>query len=195
MTRTRLVLFALVAVAVPLAAQDRAVTLAEAIALSERTQPSMVQAQSDVRTADAQRRNAWGAFLPSVTASSSASDFFSEGASRIDPITGQLTSGNSTNRSISTSLSASLDLFTGFRRGAEMRAARAGQTEAQAALVDTRFQQALATTNQFFDALAASAAGAACGRPASAGPKSSSRWPWPSCGPARPRARIRCARW
>jgi outer membrane protein len=155
MTRTRLVLFALVAVAAPLAAQDRAVTLAEAIALSERTQPSVIQAQGGVRTADAQRRNAWGAFLPSLTASSSASDFFSEGASRIDPITGQLTSGNSNNRSVSTSLSASLDLFTGFRRGAEMRAARAGQTEAQAALVDTRFQQALTTTNQFFDALAA----------------------------------------
>ena len=156
MPRTRLVLFALAAVAGPLTAQDRAVTLAEAIALSERTQPSMVQAQSEVRTADAQRRNAWGAFLPSVTASSSASDFFSEGASRIDPITGQLTSGNSSNRSVSTSLSASLDLFTGFRRGAEMRAARAGQTQAQAALIDTRFQQALTTTNQFFDALAAS---------------------------------------
>jgi outer membrane protein len=156
MPRTRLVLFALAAVAAPLTAQDRAVTLAEAIALSVRTQPSMVQAQGEVRTADAQRRNAWGAFLPSVTASSSASDFFSEGASRIDPITGQLTSGNSSNRSVSTSLSASLDLFTGFRRGAEMRAARAGQTQAQAALIDTRFQQALTTTNQFFDALAAS---------------------------------------
>jgi outer membrane protein TolC len=48
-----------------------------------------------------------------------------------------------------------VDLFTGFRRGAQNRAARAGQTAAEASLVDARFQQALTTTNQFFDALAA----------------------------------------
>jgi outer membrane protein TolC len=149
-----IVLLTLLAV-LPLQAQDRVVTLADAIKLAERTQPSMVQAQAEVRTAAAQRRNAWGSFLPSVSASSSASEFFSEGASRVDPITGQLTSGNSTNRSVSTSLSASVDLFTGFRRGAELQAAKAGQTQADASLVDTRFQQALATTNVFFDALSA----------------------------------------
>ena len=137
------------------AAQARTITLAEAIRLSERVQPSVVRAAGAVTTAAAQRRNAWGAYLPSLTASSSASDFFSEGASRIDPVTGQLLSGNTTNRSLSTSLQASVDLFTGFRRGAQTRAARAGQTAAEASLVDARFQQALATTNQFFDALAA----------------------------------------
>jgi outer membrane protein len=149
------VIFALAVAAAPrLVAQQREVTLSEAIRLAARVQPDVIQAQSDVRTAGAQRRNAWGAFLPSLTATSSASDFFSEGASRIDPVTGLLTSGNSTNRSFSTSLSASLDLFTGFRRGAEMRAARASQNQADASLVDTRFQQALTTTNQFLDALA-----------------------------------------
>jgi outer membrane protein len=141
--------------ALPAAAQERAVTLAEAIRLAERTQPGVVQAQTGIRTAAARRRNAWGSYLPSVTATSQASDFFSEGASRIDPVTGQLTTGNSSNRSLSTSLSASVDLFTGFRRGAEMSAARAGQSAAEASLVDARFQQALTTTNQFFDALAA----------------------------------------
>jgi outer membrane protein len=135
--------------------QTRSVTLPEAIRLSERVQPDVVRAAAEVRTAGARRRNAWGAYLPTLSASSSASDFFSEGASRIDPITGQLTSGNTTNRSISTGLSASLDLFTGFRRGAEMRAARAGEDEADASLIDARFQQALTTTNQFLDALAA----------------------------------------
>jgi len=149
-----IVLLTLLAAA-PLRAQDRVVTLPDAIRLAERTQPSMVQAQAEVRTAAAQRRNAWGAFLPSLSAGSSASEFFSEGASRVDPITGQLTSGNSTNRSVSTSLSASVDLFTGFRRGAELQAAKAGQVQADASLVDTRFQQALATTNVFFDALSA----------------------------------------
>ncbi len=149
-----IVLLTLLAAA-PLRAQDRVVTLPDAIRLAERTLPSMVQAQAGVRTAAAQRRNAWGAFLPSLSAGSSASEFFSEGASRVDPVTGQLTSGNSTNRSVSTSLSASVDLFTGFRRGAELQAAKAGQVQADASLVDTRFQQALATTNVFFDALSA----------------------------------------
>ena len=132
-----------------------AVTLAEAIRRAERVQPAVIRASADVRTAAAQRRSAWGAYLPKISASSSGSDFFSEGPARIDPVTGELTSGNSSSRSVSTSLSASLDLFTGFRRGAEMRAARATQTAAEASLIDARFEQALTTTNQFLDALAA----------------------------------------
>jgi outer membrane protein len=138
-----------------LPAQKRSITLAEAIRLAERVQPSVIQAAADVRTAGARQRSAWGAYLPTLSASSSASDFFSEGTSRIDPITGQLTSGNSSNRSLSTSLSASIDLFTGFRRGAERRAARAEGAAADASLVDARFEQALTTTDQFLDALAA----------------------------------------
>jgi outer membrane protein len=142
--------------AVPQAAGgERSVTLAEAIRLSERVQPDVVRATAQVRTAEASRRSAWGAFLPTVSASTSANDFFSEGAVRVDPVTGQLTGGNSSNRSITTSLSANVDLFTGFRRRAELRAARAGEDAADASLIDARFQQALNTTNQFLDALAA----------------------------------------
>jgi outer membrane protein len=137
------------------AAQQRAVNLADAIRLSERGQPSVVQARANIETAAAQKRNAWGSYLPTISATSSASEFFSEGAARVDPVTGQIQTGNSTSRSLNTGLSASLDLFTGFRRGAEMNAARAGERAADAGLVDARFQQALATTNQFFDALAA----------------------------------------
>lgn len=137
------------------AAQERSVTLADAIRMAERVQPDVIRATSAVRTASAQKRSAWGAFLPNLTATSSASDFFSEGASRVDPITGLVTSGNSTNRSVNTSISASVDLFTGFRRGAELNAARANETAADASLIDARFQQALTTTNQFLDALAA----------------------------------------
>jgi outer membrane protein len=150
-----LVLLGLAGICPALQSQTRTVTLADAIRLSERVQPLVVRAAGDLETAAAQRRSAWGAYLPSLTASSSASSFFSEGTSRVDPVTGQLLSGNSSNRSLSTSLSASVDLFTGFRRGAESRAARANQTAAEASFVDVRFQQALATTNQFLDALAA----------------------------------------
>ncbi len=136
-------------------AQAPTITLAEAIRRADRVQPAMIRAAADVRTAEARRRSALGAYLPKLSASSSASDFFSQGAARIDPITGELTGGNSSNRSISSSLSASLDLFTGFRRGADMRAARAGEAAAEASLLDARFEQALTTTNQFLDALAA----------------------------------------
>ena len=135
--------------------QERTVTLPDAIRLSERVQPLVVRARGDIETASAQRRSAWGSYLPALSASSSASAFASEGASRVDPVTGQILSGNSSNRSFNTSLSASVDLFTGFRRGAEMSAARAGQSAAEASFVDARFQQALTTTNQFLDALAA----------------------------------------
>ena len=134
--------------------QERSVRLADAIRLSERVQPLVVQAAGNIETAAAQHRSAWGAYLPSLSANSSASTFSSEGPSRVDPTTGQLVSGNSANKSLNTALSASLDLFTGFRRGAEMGAARANQNAAEASYVDARFQQALATTNQFLDALA-----------------------------------------
>jgi outer membrane protein TolC len=145
----------LLATAPSAAAQDRAVTLADAIRLSEKVQPGMVQARADITTAAARKRNVWGSYLPTLSASSSASEFFSEGTDRVDPVTGQIQTGNSTSRSLNTSLSGSIDLFTGFRRGAEMNAARAGERAADASLVDTKYQQALATTNQFFDALAA----------------------------------------
>ncbi|HEY8256287.1 MAG TPA: TolC family protein [Gemmatimonadales bacterium] len=139
-----------------LGAQVRTVTLQDAIRVSERLQPGVVQARGNVETAGAQRRSAWGAYLPTVSATSSASDFFSEGPSSVDPVTQQVISGNRSSRSVSAGLSANVDLFTGFRRGADMRAAKAEQAAAGASLVDARFQQALTTTNQFFDALAAS---------------------------------------
>ncbi len=139
-----------------LGAQIRTVTLQDAIRLSERLQPGVVQARGTVESASAQRRSAWGAYLPTVSATSSASDFFSAGPSSVDPVTQQVISGNRSSRSVSAGLSANIDLFTGFRRGADMRAAKATQDAAGASLVDARFQQALQTTNQFFDALAAS---------------------------------------
>jgi outer membrane protein len=153
MTRTLLVVVVSLLAPLRLAAQDRAITLTDALKLAQRTQPGVIQAQGQVETSAAQRRSAWGAFLPSLTAGSSASVFFSEGASRIVPVTGQVLTGNTTNGSLKASLRASVDLFTGFRRGADLKAARAGQAEAEAGWVDARYAQDLATTNQFFDAL------------------------------------------
>ncbi|MEO8202112.1 MAG: TolC family protein [Gemmatimonadota bacterium] len=134
-------------------AQDRArepsVTLAEAIALAEKVQPTVVQAQGNIRNASAQLRAARGQFLPSVTANSNAQTSFSEFQSTNQ--SGQITSGSNSN--ISTGLSASMDLFTGFRRGADIRSARATGDAADANLVDARSQSRLNTTTEFLNAL------------------------------------------
>jgi outer membrane protein TolC len=128
------------------------VTLAEAIRLSAQVQPSVISAQGTVRNTDAQLRAARGQFLPSVNANSSAGNSFSEGT-RTDPITGNLVSANSSNTSISMGLSARVDLFTGFRRGADIRAARAQGSAADALLVDAQYQSKLTTTTAFLNAL------------------------------------------
>src|SRR5262249_40514035 len=62
--------------------------------------------------------------------------------------------GRSTN-SVSLGLSANMELFTGFRRGADSRSAKANQASAEASLTDQQFQVNLTTTQAFFDALAA----------------------------------------
>jgi outer membrane protein TolC len=129
-------------------------SLAEAIERSTRVQPRIIQAMSGVRSADARVRSAKGAYLPNLNVTSSAGEFYSEGQ-RIDPSTGQLVPTNSSNTSINGSLSSNIELFDGFRRGAESRAAKANRESAVESLEDARFQQELATTNQFFDVLAA----------------------------------------
>jgi outer membrane protein len=141
--------------AAPLAAQQKpVVTLEDAVRRAEVVQPSVVQARGSVSSAAARQRAALGSFLPSLTINGSVGDFYSEGV-RVDPSTGQLTTSNSTNRSVNTSVSSSVELFAGFRRTSERRAANATRTAAEAGLENSRFQQALVTTNQFFDALAA----------------------------------------
>ncbi len=129
-------------------------TLDEAIERAERVQPRIVQALGQVRSADARMRSAKGSYLPNLNVSSSAGEFYSEGQ-RIDPSTGQLVPTNSSTTSINGSLNTSIELFDGFRRGSESRAARANRESATETLEDSRFQQRLITTNQFFDVLAA----------------------------------------
>ena len=136
-------------------AQQPTVTLEEAIKLAQRVQPGVIQAEGSVRNADAQLRAARGQFLPSLNATSSAGNSFSEGQSRTDPLTGQIITGNSSSTSVSAGLSASVDLFTGFRRGADIRAAKATGLAADATLIDANFQSRLNTTQEFLNALAA----------------------------------------
>jgi len=133
------------------AAQGQApleVTLAEAIRRALDVQPAMVQARGAARNAGAGERSAWGAFLPTVNTSASASrsntsSFRTGTTDTLPPL-----------YSYSGGLSASLVLFDGFSRFANLRASSATQDAAAAGLVNQRYQTTLATQLAFFAALA-----------------------------------------
>lgn len=128
----------------------RTVTLAEALDLSLRNAPAMVQARQDIRIASAQHRQTLGAFLPSLSSSANAS----KSGVRIDATTGQPVRG-SVAYNESYGLNASLDLFTGFRRGAQRRSSGATMELREAAMLRQEYATALATKQAFFNALAA----------------------------------------
>lgn len=131
------------------------VTLAEAIRRAQTAQPAVVQAQGAVQRAAAQYKSSWGAFIPAFSLNSSYGTSYSNGPSRVNQITGEVISGESYAQSISNSVSGSVDLFTGFRRGAQMNAARATEAAADAGLIDAQYQTTLTTKQAFFGALAA----------------------------------------
>lgn len=138
----------------PVVAQKPRVTLEEAITRANRVQPSVISAGGSVRNAEARQRSATGAFLPSLSFSASRGDNFSEGQV-IDPGTGGLTTSGSSTGSLRTTINSDIDLFSGFRRGGERRAAKANRDAAEANFENAQFQQQLTTTNTYFDALAA----------------------------------------
>jgi TolC family type I secretion outer membrane protein len=129
---------------------ERAVTLEEAVAAALQSHPSLIQARGAVQTAEAGERTAWGAFLPSLSVSSGASLSSTE---RFNPQTNTTVSGS--NDSYSAGVSASLDIFTAGRRGAELRRARAATEAAEASLVNQRFAVILSVKQAFFDVLRA----------------------------------------
>ncbi len=129
------------------AAQQREVTLEEAVRRALDVQPVVVQARGTVANAGWQKRAAYGAFLPAVTFNSSA--FRQSTPSFVNGL--PATTGT---YQYSTTLSASLDLFTGFRRFAEYKNADATENAADAGLVNQRYQVTAATQQLFFTGLA-----------------------------------------
>src|SRR6266550_6705423 len=95
------------------------VTLQEAVRRALDVQPAMVQARGDQRNAGASGRSAWGAFLPSVTTGASAAR---SNVGRIDATTGRPVPPE---YSYTGSLNLSLQLFDGFQRFANLKAASA----------------------------------------------------------------------
>ncbi|HEY9384650.1 MAG TPA: hypothetical protein VIP80_14155, partial [Gemmatimonadales bacterium] len=92
MRRLTLVLACCVFPLAPASSQQRSVTLAEAIDLAFRADPSVVQAQGTARTAGATLRSTWGEFLPRISSNASYGKSFSSLPSRTDPLTGDVIS-------------------------------------------------------------------------------------------------------
>ena len=133
-----------------------AITLDEAITRAQRVQPAVVRALSGVNSAEHRKRSSsLGAWLPSISASSSGSSTWNEGIARIDPNTGIPLPANAVSRTVGFGLSGSWDVFTGFARGAESRQAKANLQAADADLIDARYQIAFQTKQQFYGALSA----------------------------------------
>jgi outer membrane protein len=130
------------------------VTLDEAIRLADKVQPQVVQARAGITQANAQRRAVKGSWLPSLNAISSGGYIYSE-SPRTDPITGEFVRAGSETKTLNMGLTTNWELFTGFRRGADRKAADAQLRAADAGLLDAQYQQRFLTTQQFFTALAA----------------------------------------
>src|SRR5882672_1105916 len=139
--------------ALPVQAQQAApqhleVTLTEAIQRALLVQPAMVQAVGADRTAGASKRSALGAYLPRIDVNASTSK---GNTGRTDLTTGQFIPPL---RSYSGGISATLELFDGFRRAANLRSASASGAAADAGLVNSRFQVTLGTKQAFYNAIA-----------------------------------------
>jgi outer membrane protein len=142
------VVFALI-VAAPAAAQQVEVTLQEAVQRALQVQPAMVQARGAQRTAGADRRSAFGAFLPTVSVNWSASRRWDSDDQRIDPTTGQPVQPIYVH---TPGLSANVELFDGLRRFNTLRARNASLDAAEAGVLNERFAVILATKQAFYTA-------------------------------------------
>ncbi len=126
-------------------------TLDEAVERALRANPQMVQASTTLGTAEFSVRQTWASFLPSLSVSTGASVSASE---RFNPQTNTVVSSPSSDN-YNARFNSSLDIFTGGRRGAELRSARADARAAEAGLVEQRFAVTLQVKQAFFNVLRA----------------------------------------
>lgn len=132
------------------APRERVITLDQAVELAQRHNPALAQRVGTVQNAQSAERVQIGTYLPSLSLSSGASLSSTE---RFNPQTNTTVSGSSD--SYSAGLSASLDVFTAGRRGAQLRQARASTDAAEAAVIEQRFAVALQAKQAFFNVLRA----------------------------------------
>jgi outer membrane protein len=136
--------------AAPAAAQQAEVTLQEAIQRALRVQPAMVQARGDQRNAGAAMRASIGSYLPTLSTNGSSQR---NGGTRFNSTTGQIVTAPAST-SFNGGLSASVELFDGLRRLADVRSSHATQNAAEAGFTNQQFQVTLQTKQAFYNALA-----------------------------------------
>jgi outer membrane protein TolC len=108
----------------------------------------MAQAEAGVRSAEAGRRSAYGAYLPTVNANTGASR---SSSNRFNPQTNTTVTGSS--NSYNAGLNAGVDIWNGGRRGAEIDDAAATLEAARATAQQRRFDVVLAAETAFYDVL------------------------------------------
>ena len=129
-------------------AGQASVTLDEAIQRALERSPTMAQQEQSVGNAAASRRQAWGAFLPGLSASSGAAV---RSQSQFDPTTQRIVQGSAD--SYNAGLSASLTVFDGGRMFSNLTAAGYDFRAAEARRDDARNQVTFQTKQLFFAAL------------------------------------------
>ncbi|MEN8376190.1 MAG: TolC family protein [Gemmatimonadota bacterium] len=123
-------------------------TLEEVVQRALLVNPQMAQAEGSVRSAEATRLSARGSYLPTINASSNASR---ASTNRFNPQTNTTVTGSS--NSYSAALNASLDVWNGGRRGAEINDAGAALEAARATAQQRRFDVVLSAKVAFYDVL------------------------------------------
>lgn len=142
----------LLALAAPAAAQQErvpALTLDEVVRRAIQHAPAVAQAEGGIRTAEMDRRAAYASFLPSLSFSSGGSLASSE---RFNPTT-NTTENAGSNDSYNAGVSASMDLFTGGRKTAELRDARTAVEAAEASAREQQFAVVLSAKQAYFAVL------------------------------------------
>jgi outer membrane protein len=123
--------------------------------MAQRAAPQVIQAEGNLRSANAAVRSAYGAFVPSLSLSAGANRQFpsGQGATRVE--NGQVITLASEPWSYSGNLGASVDLFSGGQRFFDLQQARQSVVAARANQVTQRYAVVLAAKQQFFNVLAA----------------------------------------
>lgn len=133
------------------AVEPRPITLDEARRLADRNAPQAVQARGQIRTANAARRSAYAAFIPSLSVNASTARQL-PARERIDPASGLRIASNPWAQG--QRLNASVDLFNGSRLF-DVRAATAQIGAAEAGEVSGRYQVRQQVAQQYYASLAA----------------------------------------
>ena len=127
-------------------AQTRdSLTLQEVVQRSLKASPDIVAATTAINNASSGQRLAWGAFLPSLSLTTGAG---LASAERFNSQTNTTVVGSAD--SYTAGLSTGIDLFTGGRRGAELKRTAAVTNAAEATLTERTFSVTLTAEQAYF---------------------------------------------